>query len=158
MTDTSTGNVIGTALIVSEDAVTTRQIAEAMQELALSVEVCNKVSDVMERVNHSKLEVAVIDFSLGNQATLFLEQLRSSASNRTAIAFAITGSSVETAYALKTGSSFALERPLTFDSLRNTLQAAYGLIVRERRRYFRYPISIPATVSKKGESENFGER
>jgi ActR/RegA family two-component response regulator len=157
MTNASTGSVIGTALIVSEDAVATRQIAEAMQELALSVEVCNKVSDAMDRVNHNKLEVAVIDFSLGNQATLFLDQLRSSASNRTAVAFAITGSSVETAHALKAGSSFALERPLTFDSLRNTLQAAYGMIVRERRRYFRFPISVPAAVSKKGELEIFGE-
>jgi ActR/RegA family two-component response regulator len=157
MTDTYTGAVIGTALVVSEDAVATRQVAEAMQELALSVEICIKVSDAMDRVNHTKLEVAVIDFSLGNQAALLLEQLRGSASNRTAVAFAITSSSVETAYALKAGSSFALERPLTVDSLRQTLQAAYGMIVRERRRYFRYPISVPAAVSKKGELENFGK-
>jgi len=157
MTETSTGKVIGTALIVSEDAVATRQLAEAMQELALSVEVCIKVSDAVDRVNHSKLEVAVIDFSLGNQAALLLEQLRGSASNRTAVAFAITSSSVETAYALKAGSSFALERPLTLDSLRHTLQAAYGLIVRERRRYFRYPVSVPAAASKKGRSEIFGK-
>ena len=109
MTGTSRGNVIGTALIVSEDAVATRQLAEAMQELALSVEVCINVSDALDRVNHSKLEVAVIDFSLGNQAALLLEQLRGSASNRTAVAFAITSSSVETAYALKAGSSFALD-------------------------------------------------
>jgi len=157
MTDNSTARAIGTALIVSEDAVNTRQIAEAMQELALSVEVCNKVLDAMDRVNRSKLEVAVIDFSLGSQAALLLEQLRGSASNRTAVAFAITSSSVETAYALKAGSSFALERPLTFESLRHTLQAAYGTIVRERRRYFRYPISVPAAASKKGELEIFGE-
>lgn len=157
MTDTSTARVIGTALIVSEDALATRQIAEAMQQLALSAEVCNKVSDAMDRVNHSKLEVVVIDFALGNQATLVLQQVRGSAWNRTAVTFAITGSSADTAYALKAGSSFALERPLTFDSLRNTLQAAYGLIVRERRRYFRYPISVPAATSKKGELEIFGE-
>lgn len=74
MTDTSTAKLIGTALIVSEDAVATRQLTEAMQELALSVEVCIKVSDVLDRVNRSKLEVAVIDFSLGSQATLFLQQ------------------------------------------------------------------------------------
>jgi len=157
MTDTSRGNVIGTALIVSEDAVATRQVAEAMQELALSVEVCINVSDALDRVNHGKLEVAVIDFSLGNQAALLLEQLRGSAANRTAVAFAITSSSIETAYALKAGSSFALERPLTLDSLRHTLQAAYGLIVRERRRYFRYPVSVPAAASKKGKSEIFGK-
>src|SRR5580692_2666395 len=78
-------------------------------------------------------------------------------SNRTAVAFAITSSSVETGYALKAGSSFALERPLTLESLRHTLQAAYRMIVRERRRYFRYPISVPAAASKKGELEIFGE-
>jgi ActR/RegA family two-component response regulator len=163
MTDTSTARAIGTALIVSEDTVATRQIAEAMQELALSVEVCIKVSDAMDRVNHSKLEVAVIDFSLENQAALLLEQLCGSASNRTAVAFAITSSSVETASALKAGSSFALDRPLTFESLRHTLQAACGMIVRERRRYFRYPISVPAAASKKeeleiGETVNVSER
>jgi ActR/RegA family two-component response regulator len=157
MTETATAKVIGTALVVSEDAVATRQLVEAMQQLALSVEVCNKVPDAMDRVNHSKLEVAVIDFSLGDEATLILQQLRGSPSNRTAVTFAITGNSAETAYALKAGSSFALERPLTFDSIRHTLQAAYGLIVRERRRYFRYPISVPAAARGKGESEVFGK-
>jgi ActR/RegA family two-component response regulator len=157
MTDTSSGKLIGKALVVSEDAVATRQLAEALQELALSVEVCIKVPDALDRLQHSKLEVAVIDFALGNQAGLVLQQVRSSASNRTAVTFAITGSSAETAYALKTGSSFALERPLTFDSIRHTLQAAYGLIVRERRRYFRYPISVPAAARRKGDSEIFGK-
>jgi ActR/RegA family two-component response regulator len=156
MTEISTVKLIGTALIVSEDAVATRQLAEAMQELALSVEVCIKVSDFLDRVNRSKLEVVVIDFLLGNQATLVLQQVRGSASNRTAITFAITSSSTETAYALKAGSSFALERPLTPDSIRHTLKVAYGLIVRERRRYFRYPISVPAVAIKKGEPEVFG--
>ena len=121
MTDTSTAKLIGTALIVSEDAVATRQLAEAMQELALSVEVCIKGSDVLDRVNRSKLEVAVIDFSLGNQATHFLEQVRGSASNRTAVTFAITGSSAENAQALRAGSSFALERPLTLESMQNEI-------------------------------------
>jgi ActR/RegA family two-component response regulator len=111
MTDTSTAKLIGTALIVSEDVVATLQLTEALQELALSGEVCIKGTDVLDRVTRGKFEVAVIDFLLGNQATHFLEQVRGSASNRTAITFAITSSSAETAYALKAGSSFALERP-----------------------------------------------
>lgn len=157
MSESSNAKPIGTALIVSEDAVATRYLAEAMQELALSVEVCIKVSDALDRVKHSKLEVCVIDFLLGSQATRFLEQVRASASNRTAITFAITSSSSETAQVLKRGSSFALERPLTSDSIRHTFNAAYGLIVRERRRYFRCPISVPAAASGKGESEVFGK-
>jgi hypothetical protein len=40
----------------------------------------------------------------------------------------VKNTSPKITYALKVGSSFALERPITFDSLRNTLQAAYGMI------------------------------
>jgi ActR/RegA family two-component response regulator len=149
-------NSIGRSLIVSENAVTARQLTEAMQELSLSVEVCVKVSDALQRVKHGKLEVCVIDLSLGDQATLFLEQMRSSASNRTAVMFAITSSSAETVLALKAGSIFALEKPLTLDSIRNTLKAADGLIARERRRYFRYPVSCPAVLIRKGAPEAFG--
>jgi ActR/RegA family two-component response regulator len=157
MTDTSTSKLIGKALIVSEDVVAARLLSEAMEELALSVEVCGKIADALDRVNHSKLEVAVIDLSLGNQAILFLERVRASASNRTAITFAITNNSAQTAAALKGGSAFTLQKPLTIESIRHTFKAAYGLIVRERRRYFRYPISVPAAASRKGQSEIFGK-
>jgi len=157
MTDSSTSKLIGKALIVSEDAAGARLLSEAMEELALSVEVCGKIADALGRVDQSKLEVAVIDLSLGNQAILFLERVRASASNRTAITFAITNNSAETAAALKGGSAFTLQKPLTIESIRHTFKAAYGLIVRERRRYFRYPISVPAAATRKGQSEIFGK-
>ena len=157
MTDTSASKLMGKALIVSEDAVTTQLLAGAMKELALSVEVCGKIADALDRVNHSKLEAAVIDLSLGNEAILFLERVRASASNRTAITFAITNNSAQTAAALKGGSGFTLQKPLTIESIRHTFKAAYGLIVRERRRYFRYPISVPAAAARKGQSEIFGK-
>jgi c-di-GMP-binding flagellar brake protein YcgR len=41
---------------------------------------------------------------------------------------------------------FALQRPLSADTVNQTLRAAYGLIVRERRRYFRCPMAVPAFV------------
>ena len=157
MTDTHLSKPIGKALVVSEDAVITKQLSDAMEELALSVEVCGKIADALDRVNHTKLEVAVIDLSLGNQAILFLERVRASASNRTAITFAVTNNSAQTAAALKGGSAFTLQKPLTIEAIRHTFKAAYGLIVRERRRYFRYPIAVPAAGTRKGESEIFGK-
>jgi hypothetical protein len=35
---------------------------------------------------------------------------------------------------------------ISTQSIRSTLKPAYGLILRERRRYFRCPISIPVTI------------
>jgi DNA-binding response OmpR family regulator len=109
MNNISASKLIGTVLIVSEDPVGARQLAEAMQELALSAEVCIKVSDALDRVSHRKLEAVVVDFSMGSQATLLLQNVRKSLSNRTAVTFAITNSSTETAFALKAGSSFAFD-------------------------------------------------
>jgi c-di-GMP-binding flagellar brake protein YcgR len=50
-----------------------------------------------------------------------------------------------------------LERPLSFDSIRRTLHAAHGLILRERRRYFRCPIAIPASIQQDGSTPVYGE-
>ena len=157
MTNTATAKSIGNALIVCEEAPATRLLIQALQELALSAEVWITVPAALDRINHHKMEVAVVDFSLGERAVHFLEGVRTSASNRTAVTFAVTNDSSETARALKAGASFALERPLTLDSIRRTFRAAYGLIVRERRRYFRYSLSVPVALTGKGMPTIFGK-
>src|SRR5262249_28130162 len=103
MNEISTSKHIGKALIVSADATATHQLAETMGELALSVEVCVRAADAVDRIRHSKIEVGVIDFSMGVQAIHLLEQVRASASNRTAVTFAITNGGAETTAALKAG-------------------------------------------------------
>jgi CheY-like chemotaxis protein len=108
MPNRTTAKLIGSALIVSDDAMATRHLTEALQELALSVEVCIKVAAGLDRVERTKLEVGVIDFGLGDMAPFFLEKMRASASNRTAVTFAITSGSAETARALKAGSTFCV--------------------------------------------------
>jgi PilZ domain len=127
-----------------------------MQELGLSVEVCTKVPTALDCISFRKIEVGVIDFSLGYQAEFFLAGLRTSASNRTSISFALTGNSEQTARALSLGAVFALEKPLSLESVRHTIKAAAGLIARERRRHFRYPVSVPAVLIRQSQPEIFG--
>ena len=88
----------------------------------------------------------MVDLRLGETAKEVLQKVRLSPSNHTTVAFAITEGTKESAQAFEAGSNFVLERPLSPTSVGRTLQAAYGLIVRERRRYFRCPTSIPASV------------
>jgi hypothetical protein len=54
MSGNSMPGLIGKALIVSEDPIATRQLAEAMQELALSVEIWIKQTGPVDRVKRSK--------------------------------------------------------------------------------------------------------
>jgi len=124
---------------------------------SMSVEVCTRLRTAFSLVNQQKFDAVAIDLSLGQPATAILREMRLSASNPTAVAFAISGNKDESAAAFRAGSSFVLERPLTFDSIRWTLRAAHGLILRERRRYFRCPIAIPVSMEQEGMSPVCGE-
>jgi ActR/RegA family two-component response regulator len=141
---------VGRVLLVSNDPVTVQQLTEAMQQLALHPEVCLEVPIALALLNNQKFEAVIVDLLLGESAHGILEQVRISRSNRTAIIFTISGSHSGSAGAFKAGSSFVLERPLSVASISRMLKAAYGLIVRERRRYFRCPVAVPADVHRAG--------
>ena len=59
--------------------------------------------------------------------------------------------------ARQAGTNFILEQPVTFDKILRTLKAAYGMLVREYRRYFRCPIKLPVTVWSSLTAEVHGE-
>ena len=152
----TTNQKVGTVLIVSRDEDASQQISDVLEEHALSAETSVDISSALDRLARRKYEALVVDLSLGGQTEAFLEQIRASASNRTAVTFAVTSDEDETAYALRRGFNFALEKPLTVESIRHTLKVAYGLIVRERRRYFRCSVSVPAVLNRKSAPEVYG--
>jgi hypothetical protein len=55
--------------------------------------------------------------------------------------------------AFRKKSQFVFERPLSAESIHKTLRPAYGLILRERRRYFRYPVSIPIIIQRESKPD-----
>jgi len=143
---------IAHALLVSADPVTINQFSHALQELSVSPDVCREVPAAVGLLNRRKFDAVIVDLQLGEQSGLILDELHLSASNRTAVTFAITGNDAE-GTALRKRSGFVFERPLSKQSIRNTLNPAYGLILRERRRYFRCPISIPVTILRQSMPE-----
>jgi CheY-like chemotaxis protein len=143
---------IAHALLVSADPVTINQFSHALQELSVSPDVCREVPAAVGLLNRRKFDAVIVDLQLGEQSGLILDELHLSASNRTAVTFAITGNDAE-GTALRKRSGFVFERPLSKQSIRNTLNPAYGLILRERRRYFRCPISIPITIRRESMAE-----
>ena len=142
---------LGQVLIISTDAAASRQICQIMQEHALSAEVSIEFAAALNRLHCRKFEAVVVDLSLGEQANS-MQQLLASTPNRTAVTFALTTRD-SMASALRHGFRFVLERPIDPESIRHTLRVAYGQIVRERRRYFRYPVVVPVVLSRKVSSE-----
>ena len=144
---------IAVALLVSADPVSIQQVSYALQELSISPDVCQEVPASIGLLNCRKFDAVVVDLQLGEQAGVILDEVRSSKSNRTAVTFAISGSNAAATAAFRKRSGFLFERPLSTESIRSTLKPAYGLILRERRRYFRYPVAIPVTILRQSMPE-----
>jgi hypothetical protein len=146
MTQAAGSATAGTALVICKDLQTRQLLAESLHALAISPEICDEVFAANRLLNRQKFEAVIVDLRLGEEAVLVMEQLRFSPANRTAVTFAITARDREPNPVGKPDSTFVLARPLSAVSINQTLRAAYGLMVRERRRYFRCPIAIPALV------------
>ena len=144
---------IALALLVSADPVTIQQFSHALQELSISPDVCQEAAGAVRLLNRRKFDAVIVDLQLGAQSGVILDEVRLSPSNRSAVTFAISGSDVEATAAFRKRTGFVFERPLSTQSIRSILEPAYGLILRERRRYFRYPVAIPVTILRRNMPE-----
>ena len=142
------GQSMGRVLIVCDDSAVIQPLAEGMQQLAIATEVCVDVSMALRLLNRKKFEAVIVDFGLA-QAGEMLQQIRLSPSNRTAVTFAVTDPTKPSSFDIPP--NFVMEKPLSKNSIGRTLKAAFGLIVRERRRSFRCPLEIPAAIQANGE-------
>jgi len=98
-------------------------------------------------LDRKKFEAVIVDFGLG-QAEQMLERVRLSEINRTVVTFAITDPLKPEAFEIQ--ANFVMAKPLSANLVGRTLKAAFGLMVRERRRYFRCPTAIAAVVQSNG--------
>ena len=128
---------IGLALLVSADPVTIQQFSLALRELSISPDACQDAASAELLLKRRKFDAVIVDLQLGEQSGHILDEARLSPSNRTAVTFGISDNDAEVTSAFRKKSQFIFERPLSPQSIRQTLKPAYGLILRERRRYFR---------------------
>ena len=140
------------ALLASADPVTIQQFSHALQQLSVSPDVCQEVSAAIRQLNCRKFDAVIVDLQLGEQSGAIFDAVNLSPSNRTAVTFAISGSDAE-CIVFRKKSEFVFERPLSAKSIEGTLKPAYGLILRERRRYFRCPLSIPVVILRRTKPE-----
>jgi hypothetical protein len=151
MSSPGTSPSMGRALLVCKDAASVQSLSEGMHRLAIAFDVCEDVGLALRILNRKKFEAVIVDLGL-QQAEQVLEQVRLSASNRTAVTFAIIAPRAPVTF--PTQPNFVLEKPLSAGVVDRTLKAAFGLIVRERRRYFRCPTAIPAAIQRDGKEES----
>jgi len=144
---------IGLALLVSADPATIQQFSLALRELSISPDACQDAAGAGLLLKLRKFDAVIVDLQLGEQSGHILDETRLSPSNRTAVTFGIGDNDADVTSAFRKKSQFVFERPLSAQSIHKTLKSAYGLILRERRRYFRYPASIPVIIRSESVQE-----
>ena len=127
------------SLLLSQDPELVEILQMALDDLGIGAEVYSTSPWAGEDVVDHRFDAVIIDFDVPG-ADDFLRGVRKSPSNTHSLTFAIVNAEIGLASAFAMGANLALQKPITLESARNSLRAAYGLIMQERRRFFRYPV------------------
>ena len=139
---------MGLALLVSADPATIQQFSLALRDLSISPDACQDAASAGLLLKSRKFDAVIVDLQLGGQSGQILDEVHLSPSNRTAVTFSISDNDSDATASFRKKSQFVFERPFSPQSIHKTLKPAYGLILRERRRYFRCPASVPVTIRR----------
>ena len=133
-------------LILSRDPETLRVVRSALNKLDIAVEVCTGAEAASEILETKKLDAIIVDCDDVHGGLDVLKQVRKGASNKTTVTFAVLNGATSMRTVFDMGASFVLQKPITPLSALRSFHAAYGVMHRERRRYFRMPVEIPVTL------------
>jgi len=136
--------MVGRALIVANDSTIVEGLSGAMQHFAIAVEVCRDVPTAATLIHTRKFESIIVDLALGGQVEQLIERIRFSPSNSNCVTFALLDSAQGAK--LKTQPNFVIPKPFDEKQVRSLLKAALGLIIRDYRRYFRCPLTVPVLI------------
>lgn len=137
------------ALVVTTDPLLLKTFGEVSCELGIE---CQS-SDVLilpELLSNTRYAGVVLDFDTVGGAIPAVASIRSSRTNPNAVIFAVATNTARRDEALLHGAHFLLRRPLEALEIRQTLNSAYDLMYRERRRYFRCAAELPIALTLSG--------
>jgi CheY-like chemotaxis protein len=135
------------SLLLSRDPEVIRVLQPALEKLSIDVEVCRGVSSGQEILRTEKFDAIIVDCDDLKGALSVLEGLRKSDSNKNSVTFAILNGSTTTQQAFQMGANFVLQKPVSALNAKRCLSAAINFMISERRRYFRHPVELSATIS-----------
>lgn len=135
------------SLLLSRDPEVIRVLQPALEKLFIDVEVCRGVSSGQEILGSEKFDASIVDCDDLDGALRLVEGLRKSAGNKNSVTFAILNGATTTQQAFRMGANFVLQKPISPINARRCLDAAVDFMKCEPRRYFRYPLEMPATLS-----------
>lgn len=136
------------ALLIGPDSAMSTLFSQIFEEIGITAQSCSDDSRLAGILSSSKFETLVVDFDNVEAGVSIIGKLRESSSSKDAIVFAVATATSTRQRALAGGANFAFGRPFVLPDIRNALQTAYALMLRDRRRYFRCPVEHPVQITR----------
>jgi CheY-like chemotaxis protein len=133
------------ALLLSQDAETLQVLRRVLDECRVKHESCPTPAACLQALGKRKFDAIVVDCDHGSGKTV-LKQVRETPAHKRAITFAIIGNGTSVQEAFAMGANFVLDKPMSAERASRTVRAAQGLMIRERRRYFRHRVKVAVSL------------
>jgi DNA-binding response OmpR family regulator len=135
------------ALILTGDQNLVQVFGSLFNNFKIITHSCSSESEARVELSSHKYEAVVLDFDKFAGVLPTYDKLRENRANKNLVVFAIAtqGSRRKAA---ENGASFIFERPLEEARIAQVLRTAYGLMLRDRRDYFRLGVELPVALRR----------
>jgi DNA-binding response OmpR family regulator len=134
------------SLLICQDAALLGVLRPTLEKIAVNIQVCAEIKPATDLLAKCKFDAVIVDCDDLPGGADLLRSIRKTQSNARAVSFAVLNGKTSTQEAFKSGANFVLQKPLTLLSATRCFNAALNFMVRERRRYFRYPVEMPVRI------------
>jgi len=133
-------------LIVSDDHSTLKKVQAAMETLGSAMNFSTSAGAARVYLSSHRVDGIILDIPLPSAAEL-ITTIRQAGTNRRAFVFVCIGEGQMPSEALRAGANVLLHKPLDPDLIASSIKPFYGIMDAERRRYFRFQVTIPVTIT-----------
>jgi hypothetical protein len=131
-----------TALITSDDLILRGEARGILNEMQIA-SACSGTVGFERAVASSKFEAILLDIPNTDSAVAAIKSVRSGKMNRYSIILSLVRDGQSASSAWAAGANFTIRSSSDFRSdLKKAFQSAHGLILREKRRYYRHPVCL----------------
>jgi PilZ domain len=127
------------ALILTSDFELSHMVRVAVERFGITAGVALGTPDALKQIERNKFDLVIVDCSDLDQGCAALRKMRLNRTHRSAVSIAIVGDRDHTKYVSDSGANFVVSHANYEVEIVATLRSAYGLVLRERGRYNRFP-------------------
>ena len=134
------------ALLLTNEEAMIASFSAVCAELGIQAHTGESCEDLARDLQETKFAAVVVDFDRPEFGEKHLPTLQESKVNRNTVVVAVSANTKNLERALHNRAHFVLKRPIQDVEVRRTLNAAYDLMLSDRRRRFRCSIVLPVRL------------